>query len=179
MAESGNVIIVGMMGAGKTTVGKALARRLGKTFVDSDEALVSKTGVPIATIFDIEGEDGFRDRETILLAELLSEQNIVLSTGGGAVIRPENRRLLKEHGVVVYLHALADDLWRRTRHDRNRPLLRGPNPLGTIRKLVAERDALYRETAHIVVETGRQRVDLLVDLILAELRRFVQAAQPR
>lgn len=144
------------MGAGKTSVGKLLARHLGKTFYDCDHEIERATGVKIAVIFEIEGEAGFRAREAKTLAELARRADIVLATGGGAVLSPENRKLLTGNGVVVYLRAAPADLWRRTRHDKNRPLLQTVDPLARLEQLYAERDPLYREVADIVVDTGSQ-----------------------
>src|SRR5262249_48707082 len=125
VAAEDNIFLVGLMGAGKTSIGKLLAKRLGKAFIDSDHEIERATGVKIPVIFEIEGEAGFRARETRMLAELLQgSSNLVLATGGGAVLAAENRRLLAANGVVVYLRAAVTDLWNRTRHDRNRPLLR-------------------------------------------------------
>ena len=119
----GNIFLVGLMGAGKTTIGKLLAKRLKKTFLDTDHEIEQRTGVKIPLIFELEGEAGFRDRETALIRELTQRQDIVLATGGGAVLREENRNALVQCGTVVYLNAKIDDLWQRTQHDKNRPLL--------------------------------------------------------
>lgn len=154
MKRSDNIYLVGMMGAGKTTVGRELARRLGKRFIDCDHELQARTGVSVTTIFQVEGEDGFRKRESQLLAELVRDHDVVLATGGGAVLRPENRENLARHGVVVYLRVLPQHLWARTRHDRNRPLLQVPNPQERIEELFAARDPLYAEVADVVLESG-------------------------
>jgi shikimate kinase len=167
----GNVFLVGMMGAGKTSMGKVLARRLGKTFVDCDHEIERVTGVKVAVIFEIEGEAGFRARETKTLAELALRRDIVLATGGGAVLSAENRRSLSENGTVVYLRAAAADLWNRTRHDKNRPLLRTANPRARLEQIHAERDPLYCEVADIVVDTGSQSLANLaqrLELLLLE-----------
>jgi shikimate kinase len=158
---SGNVYLVGLMGAGKTSVGKLLARRLGKVFYDCDHEIERATGVRVPVIFDIEGEAGFRARECRILAELVERSPVVLATGGGAVLAEENRRVLKEHGTVVYLCASPQDLWRRTRHDRNRPLLQTADPLAKLVELYRQRDPLYREVADLVVDTGSQSVSAL------------------
>jgi shikimate kinase len=150
----GHVFLVGMMGAGKSTVGKALARRLGREFVDCDREIVERTGVPIAMIFEIEGEAGFRRREAAVLAEFAGRCGAVIATGGGAVLTEENRRLMREHGTVVYLHAALDHLHERTRRDLARPLLATGNRRATLAALLEARDPLYREAAHIVVESG-------------------------
>jgi shikimate kinase len=168
-ATMGNVFLVGMMGAGKTTVGKLLAHYLEKTFYDSDREIQKRTGVTIPTIFEIEGEAGFRRRETDTLSELVKIRNIVLATGGGAVLSSVNRSLLRQSGTVVYLRATIDDLWRRTRHDKNRPLLQIPDPRGKLAELYAQRDPLYRETAHLVVESGKRSARHLAHLLAQQL----------
>lgn len=157
------------MGAGKTTIGKSLATRLDKTFIDSDHEIQKRTGVDIPVIFDIEGEVGFRKRESEMLRELVKLENIVLATGGGAVLDEKNRELLKRRGTVVYLRAAVDDLWHRTRHDKNRPLLQTPDPHAKLCELYTQRDPLYRETAHIIVETGKQSAHSLVQQIEQKL----------
>ena len=168
-AERNNLILVGMMGAGKTTVGRLLARRLKRAFYDSDEEIERRCGVRIPVIFDIEGEAGFRARETQAIAELCTLAGVVLATGGGAVLAEENRRQMAAHGTVVYLHARPGYLWQRVRHDRNRPLLATPDPQKKLEELYAVRDPLYREVADIVVDTGRQSVQTLAKDLLARL----------
>lgn len=163
-----NIYLVGLMGAGKTTVGRQLARRLGRVFYDSDHEIVERTGVPIPTIFEIEGEDGFRRREAQTIAELSINDNIVLATGGGVVLNPENRRRLHETGWVVYLNVPPVMLFERTRHDRNRPLLRVPDPLARLEELHALRDPLYRETAHLVVDGSHLIASGIVQHLLRE-----------
>jgi len=167
--RSGNIFLVGMMGAGKTTVGRLLAHFLGKTFYDSDREIQKRTGVGIPVIFEIEGEEGFRKRETDMLAELAKMENIVLATGGGAVLSLENRRLLKQRGIVIYLRAAVEDLWRRTRQDQNRPLLRAPDPRKKLTELYGQRDPLYRDTAHIIVESGKRSARHLAQLLAQQL----------
>lgn len=154
--DSHNVYLVGMMGAGKTSVGKVLARRLGKTFYDSDHEVVRRTGACIPLIFEIEGEAGFRARESAVIRELTALRGIVLATGGGAILSGENCEILKSTGCVVYLRASVQELWYRTRHDKNRPLLHTADPLVTLSQLHAERDPLYCEIADIVADSGRQ-----------------------
>jgi len=165
---SRNIYFVGLMGAGKTTVGRQLARRLGRDFLDSDHEIVERTGVPVSTIFEIEGEDGFRRREAQAIAELTAVPGIVLATGGGAVLNPENRRHLRDTGWVVYLNVPPALLHERTRHDRNRPLLRVADPLARLEELYAQRDPLYRETAHFIVDGGRLVASGIVQLLLRE-----------
>jgi shikimate kinase len=175
---SGNIFLVGMMGAGKTTLGRALAQRLRRDFIDTDRLLVERTGVPVAIVFEIEGEDGFRRRESALLAEICDrERNNVVATGGGAVLAEGNRRLMRDSGTVVYLKARVESLWERTRHDSSRPLLATPNPRERLAELLEERDPLYHEAAHIVVETGSQSAATLVGRVVAALRERESAAR--
>jgi shikimate kinase / 3-dehydroquinate synthase len=166
---SGNIFLVGMMGAGKTTIGKSLAQATGKTFIDSDHEIQERTGVKIPIIFEIEGELGFRKRETEVLRELVKMNNIVLATGGGAVLKRENRRFLKQFGTVIYLRASVNDLQRRTRYDKNRPLLQTEDIQAKLTELLAQRDSLYRETAHLVVDSGKQGVRSLVNKLMRKL----------
>lgn len=154
----GNLFLVGLPGAGKSTLGRQLARRLHKRFVDADAELEQRLGVSIPTIFEIEGEAGFRDREQATLAELTMLVDVVLSTGGGVILRSANRSRLRENGTVVYLHAQPAMLWDRVRHSRNRPLLRTSDPMVRLTQLYAERDALYREVANHVIESERGEV---------------------
>ncbi|TEA76853.1 shikimate kinase [Allopusillimonas ginsengisoli] len=148
------VFLVGMMGAGKTTIGRHLARLLGREFVDLDHELEARCGVRVSLIFDIEGEEGFRKREASLLEECTRRRNIVLATGGGAVLAPENRRYLAERGLVLYLRATADELYRRVSRDRGRPLLQTANPQERLRDLLAQREPLYESVAHLTIDTG-------------------------
>jgi shikimate kinase len=162
MHTTGNIFLVGLMGAGKTTVGKLLAKHLHKTFIDSDHELEHRTGVNIPLIFELEGEEGFRAREAGLIAELTQRTDIVLATGGGAVLRPENRQALEENGTVVYLNASVEDLWNRTRYDKNRPLLQTADPKAKLGELFAQRDPLYRQIADIIVTSGHHSVNHVV-----------------
>jgi shikimate kinase len=164
-----NIFLVGLMGAGKTSVGKMLSKRLSKAFYDSDQEIERVTGVKIPVIFEIEGERGFRARESKMLSELVCRDNIVLATGGGAVLSEQNRRLLASHGTVIYLRATANDLWRRTRHDKNRPLLQTGDPLERLQELLAQRDPLYCEVADIVIDTGSQSLSNLASRIEQQL----------
>jgi len=172
-----NIFLVGMMGAGKTSVGKMLARSLGKEFFDSDQVIESRTGVKIPVVFELEGEAGFRAREAVVLEELTARKGVVLATGGGAILSEKNRRLLRSRGTVVYLRASVNELWNRTRYDRNRPLLQTGDPLGRLRELHAQRDPLYREVAHITVDTGSQSLKSLVMRVQQKLSD-VPAMQP-
>ena len=166
---SGNIILVGMPGSGKTTVGKLLAKKLQKNFVDSDGEIQRRTGVTIPHIFDVEGEDGFRQRESATLEELAQRKNMVLATGGGAVLSPANRELLKQCGVVVYLKSSVYDLWQRTRHDHNRPLLQTADPHTKLQSLYEQRDPCYLEIADIVMHTGKQSAHMLLVRLLERL----------
>jgi len=157
------------MGAGKTTIGRQLARQLKFTFLDSDHEIEDHTGARIPLIFEIEGEEGFRKREAAMIDELTQRDNIVLATGGGAVLREENRRHLHERGTVIYLHAELEDLLARTHKDRNRPLLQTPDPRATLTALVAERDPLYREVAHLVIDTAHSNPKKIAGLIIKKL----------
>lgn len=175
--RSGNLILIGMMGSGKTTMGKALARHLDKTFVDSDEEIQRRTGVTIPHIFDIEGESGFRQRETAAIADLAERDNLVLATGGGAILAMQNRELLKQNGIVVYLKASIHDLWQRTRHDRNRPLLQTGDPRAKLTELFQHRDPLYQETADIVMLSGKQSVQALMLHLVEEVEAYKKTFQ--
>ena len=166
----GNLFLVGMMGAGKTTLGRALAQRLGREFADTDKVLVERTGVPVATIFEIEGEEGFRRRESQVLAELAARGGLVVATGGGAVLSQENREVMRSHGTVIYLRARLESLWERTRHDASRPLLQTADPRGKLADLFAAREPLYREAAHVIVDTGSQSASSLTNKVIAALR---------
>lgn len=158
------------MGAGKTTVGKLLARHLNKVFIDSDHEIEKRTGVNIPLIFELEGEAGFRAREASVIEELSGQKNIVLATGGGAVLSQQNRDNLSRNGTVIYLRARVEDLWHRTRHDKNRPLLQTADPQARLQELFAQRDPLYRAIADIVMDSGAQSVHALVHQIEEQLK---------
>ena len=166
------LFLVGMMGAGKTTIGRSLARLLNREFVDLDHELEARCGVRVSLIFDIEGEEGFRKRETTLLEECSRRPGIVLATGGGAILAPENRRYLMERGVVVYLRASADELYRRVARDRNRPLLQTADPKARIRTLLEEREPLYEEVAGLTFETGSAPVPQVVRSLISLLQQY-------
>lgn len=175
MEQHRNIYLVGLMGAGKTTVGRMLAKRLGRLFLDSDHEIVERTGVPIPTIFEIEGEDGFRRREAQTIHELTAGSDLVLATGGGVVINPENRQRLHDTGWVVYLNVPPRLLYERTRHDRNRPLLQVEDPLARLEELHAVRDPLYREAAHMVVDGSHLVAAGIVQHLLREFNRLCKA----
>jgi shikimate kinase len=166
-----NIFLVGPMGSGKTAVGRHLARLFRFTFHDSDADIEAKTGVDIAFIFEKEGEAGFRVRERESIDRLTRLESIVLATGGGAVIDADNRRSLAERGVVVYLETSIDQQLERTRHGRQRPLLNGTDPEGTLRELMVRRAALYAGIANLTVSTDGRRVQLVAEEIHHELRR--------
>ena len=163
------VALVGLPGSGKSTVGRQLARRLQLPFVDSDHAIEERLGCSIREYFEREGEERFRNVEQEVLDDLTRNHTGVLSTGGGSVLRPANRAHLKERGKVIYLKSTPDELFRRLRHDLNRPLLQVSDPLGRLRDLFHARDPLYRETAHFLLETGRPSVATLVNMIVMQL----------
>lgn len=171
------VFLVGMMGAGKTTIGKALARALDWAFLDLDHELEERCGVRVADIFDIEGEHGFRKRESALLDECTRRSRIVLATGGGAVLRPENRHALRSRGVVVYLRAAPGELYRRVARDRTRPLLQTDNPRQRLESLLIEREPLYQEVAHVVFDTGQGPIAQTTQRLLTVLAQD-QLAHP-
>lgn len=171
---SGNIVLVGMMGAGKTTVGRLLARQLGKTFIDSDEEIQKRTGVKISHIFDVEGEEGFRQRESAVIQDLIKQDNIVLATGGGAVLKPANREALQQNGVVIYLKSNLHDLWQRTRNDHTRPLLQTANPRAKLQELYEQRDPIYTAAADCIIHTGRQSVQILIARLIRKIHSYGQ-----
>lgn len=162
MIPSDNIFLIGLMGAGKTTIGRLLAKHREMEFLDSDHEIEARCGVSIPTIFEIETEEGFRRREVCMIDELTRHHGLVLGTGGGAVLNPLNRERLKARGVVVYLRCHPQELYQRTRHDRNRPLLQTEDPLARLQALYEQRHPLYMQTADIVLDTGRQSVHCLV-----------------
>ncbi len=178
MNKSCNIFLVGLMGAGKTTIGRLLARHRHLEFVDSDQEIEVRTGVRISTIFELEGESGFRAREEAILGELVQRRGIVLATGGGAILSPLTRQRLRQQGVVVYLRGSVDQLWHRTRHDRHRPLLRTEDPKARLQELFEIRDPLYREVAHLIVDTAQQSPQRLICQLELELDAHVLAHPP-
>jgi shikimate kinase len=162
------LVLIGMPGSGKSTVGRQLGRRLGLPFFDSDHVIEQRIGCRIREFFEREGEVAFRDVEQEVLGELTAGDSRVVATGGGAVLRAENRAQLRA-GQVIYLRSSPEELFRRLRHDTSRPLLQVDDPLARLRTLYAERDPLYRETAHFVIETGRPSVPTLANMILMQL----------
>lgn len=169
------IFLVGPMGAGKTTVGKRLAQVLGLPFYDSDRVIEERTGAAIPLIFDVEGEAGFRRREAAVIDELTQLDKVVLATGGGAVLLPENRAHLRERGTVVYLEASVDKQFERTRKDRNRPLLQTADPRARLLALFEQRQPLYRDTAHIVMSTERGNARTILSEIVRQLEALGDA----
>ena len=178
LTPTSNIFLVGLMGSGKTTIGRALAKRLNLRFVDADHEIEARTGATIPLIFEIEGEASFRQREADVIRDLTAEQGIVLATGGGAVLNEQSRRYLHERGTVIYLRASVNSILQRTSHDRNRPLLQTADPRARIEELSKQRAPLYEEVAHITIETGRPNVQSVVQNILAQLERNTAAATP-
>jgi shikimate kinase len=165
LGNSSNIFLVGPMGSGKTTLGRQLGRHLDRTFYDSDHELEHRTGARIALIFEIEGEAGFRRREKKLIEELTQLQNIVLATGGGAVLDEDNRRCLKQRGFVVYLRAPVTRLFARTHRDHSRPLLQTENPYSKLEEIVEQRDPLYRQVADLITDTDHRTIRQVVEEI--------------
>lgn len=163
-----NLYLVGLMGAGKTTIGRVLARRVGYAFIDSDREIESRTGVSLPTIFEIEGEEGFRRRESQVIADVSRLTGQIVATGGGAVLRAENRKNLKASGWIIYLDVPLPTLCERTRHDKNRPLLQVSNPLQKLRELHVQRDPLYREIADLVISGSRLTAQSVLNQMLKE-----------
>ncbi|MBA5685551.1 bifunctional shikimate kinase/3-dehydroquinate synthase AroKB [Rugamonas apoptosis] len=173
-----NVFLVGLMGAGKTTIGRILARKLGLRFIDSDHEIEARTGASIPWIFEIEGEQSFRRREAEVIRELTAQQGIVLATGGGAILDPDSRAYLQARGTVIYLRASVNSILARTAHDKNRPLLQTADPRKKLEELMALRDPLYQQVAHMVIDTGRPNVQSMVQTILTELEGLACQAAP-
>lgn len=160
-----SIFLIGMMGCGKSTIGRVLARRCGRSFFDLDREIEARSGVPVTTVFEVEGEAGFRKRESHLLDELSQHEGIVMATGGGAVLCAENRERLRSRGLVIYLQSTIDELARRTANDRARPLLQGADPRARLEQLMRERQALYEATAHLTFHSGAANPRWLVKRI--------------
>jgi shikimate kinase len=168
-SSTNNIFLIGLMGAGKSTVGKVLAKKLGRRFLDADHVIEDRCGVKIPVIFEMEGEEGFRKREAQAIRDITSEQDIILATGGGAVLLPENRDALKNRGTVIYLHANPIELWYRTKGGEGRPLLQNGDAKKILENLYMVRDPLYREIADHVIETGKPSVNQLVNTLIMQL----------
>jgi shikimate kinase len=164
-----NIVLVGLMGAGKSTVGRHLGKRLQMEFYDSDTEIEQRTGVSISTIFEIEGEKGFREREEQIINELCHYSHIILATGGGSVLSENNRMVIQEAGHVIYLCTSAEQLYSRIRHDKSRPLMQTEKPLQTLRNLLQKREPYYLDVADSVIKTGRQRINVVINQILKSL----------
>ena len=162
-----NVFLIGPMGAGKSTIGRLLAKELKYPFKDSDREIEARTGADMPWIFDVEGEEGFREREEAMIAELVQEHGIILATGGGVVMREANRRALSAHGLVVYLRTSVDQQLQRTSKDRQRPLLLNADPEKVLRDLMARRDPLYSEIADVTIDTDQRGPKVVVNTILS------------
>ena len=171
----GNLFLVGMPGSGKSTLGRLLAKRLEKQFYDTDAELERRLGVAIPVIFELEGEPGFREREATIIGEFVAYANVILATGGGAILLPPNRTALKQNGTVLYLHATPDTLWERTRRSKHRPLLQSADPQARLNELYAFRDPVYREVADIVVESDSEQVIRLAQRLEQQLRSASRA----
>ena len=163
-----NIYLIGLMGVGKTTIGKQLAKALKRPFYDSDKVIEEAAGTDIPTIFSYEGEAGFRQREQKTIKELTELSDIVLATGGGAILRPENREALKNSGFVVYLHCSIDKILFRTRHDNQRPLLQTANPRQRLQSLLIEREPLYLECADFSIDSGTTSNKIIIKTILQQ-----------
>jgi len=168
-----NIFLVGPMGAGKTTIGLQLARQFGRRFYDSDKEIEKRTGATIPLIFELEGEEGFRKRETQVIGDLAELKESIIATGGGAVLKAENRAILKAHGLIIYLKADLEHLFERTQKDKNRPLLQTENPKLRLKEILEQRDPLYEEVADIVVKTGDQSIKSVVE----HITRLIKAKQ--
>ena len=178
MIIASNVFLIGPMGAGKSTIGRQLAALLKKDFLDVDHDIERRTGAAIPLIFEIEGESGFRRRETLAIDELTRKTNVVLATGGGAVLDADNRKVLRERGSVVYLRAEIDILVERTRRDRNRPLLQTPDPRAKLEEIMRVREPLYRATAHVIIETDRRNPQMVARDVADNLKSLWQNENP-
>lgn len=179
MIKNNNIFFVGPMGSGKTTVGKVVAKSLSHEFLDSDQEIEDRAGANISWIFDVEGEEGFRDREEAIIDELSLKNDIVLSTGGGAILRKENREKLKKRGLVVYLKASAEQILKRTAKDKKRPLLQTDNREQVVKDLISTRDPLYQEIADITIATGKGKISEVTQDILLQIRAAGEKSDSR
>ena len=170
MIKSGNIILIGPMGAGKTTIGRQLSKKLSKQFYDSDHEIEDRTGADIPWIFEIEGEEGFRKRESQVIADLITKDNIVLSTGGGAILRQENRDILCKNGLIIYLQSSPEKLYKRTAGDKRRPLLQGNDRLEQIKKILHEREPFYNSLATEIINTDK----LTVKQIVRQIEKIIE-----
>lgn len=168
-----NLFLIGPMGAGKTTVGRQLSETLHMDFIDSDHEIQRRTGVDVPTIFEFEGEEGFRNREQSMIDELTARTGIILATGGGAVLREINRQHLSSRGMVVYLQCTPEQQYERTHRDKNRPLLQTENPLEKLRSLMRDRDPLYRKTADMIISTEGKNTNHVVREIVKRMKSDV------
>lgn len=167
-----NVFLIGPMGAGKSTIGRQLSNLLKMPFKDSDHEIIARTGASIPLIFEIEGEEGFRKRESAMIDELSHLDGVVMATGGGAVLLEENRKVLKERGAVIYLYASLDQLFERTSRDRNRPLLQTENPRARLEEIMTQREPIYQELADIIVHTDDRSVRSVVKELIVRLQKL-------
>ena len=178
MDYSGNLFLVGPMGVGKTTIGRTLAARMNLEFFDSDQEIEAATGADIPWIFDVEGERGFRHREVKMINQLSRRKNIVLATGGGAILDEKNRKRLKKRGLVVYLRASLQQQIERTARDRHRPLLQTGNPEQTIKDLIVVREPLYFEVADVVIDTNRRNPKSVSNEIIKQIKTHQHSSRP-
>lgn len=167
-----NIFLVGPMGAGKSTIGRMLAQELKCSFFDSDRVIEERAGANIPWIFDVEGEDGFREREKAVIADMAQQNDIIMATGGGAVLRPENRAALAGGGYVIYLHTSVDQQLERTCKDKNRPLLQTENPRAVLESLMAQRDPLYRQVCDLLIKTDKRHPRGVVSTIVRKLEQL-------
>ena len=173
--SSDSIFLVGPMGAGKTTIGLQLAKHFDRQFFDSDKEIERRTGATIPLIFELEGEEGFRKRETQVIQDLATLKSAIIATGGGAVIKSENRHILKNNGLIIYLKADLDHLFERTQKDKNRPLLQTENPKDRLKEIIEQRNPLYEEVADIIIKTGNQSIKSVVEHITRLIKSKLSA----